>query len=68
MIGLRSDNKMEIFQDFCQKASEPPHFGQLVPESPAFQLQNGVSTSSLPPFIVDLGALSKTRYLADFVR
>ena len=30
------------------------HFGQQVPESPVSQLQNGVSTSSLPPFIVDL--------------
>ena len=28
------------------------HFGQQVPESPVSQLQNGVSTSSLPPFIV----------------
>ena len=32
------------------------HFGQQVPESPVSQLQNGVSTSSLPPFIVDLSA------------
>ena len=32
------------------------HFGQQVPESPVPQLQNGVSTSSLPPFIVDLQA------------
>ena len=31
------------------------HFGQQAPESPVSQLQNGVSTSSLPPFIVDLG-------------
>ena len=30
------------------------HFGQQVPESPVSQLQNGVSTSSLPPFTVDL--------------
>ena len=30
------------------------HFGQQVPESPVSQLQNGVSTSSLPPFSVDL--------------
>ena len=30
------------------------HFGQQVPESPVSQLQNGVPTSSLPPFIVDL--------------
>ena len=30
------------------------HFGQQAPESPVSQLQNGVSTSSLPPFIVDL--------------
>ena len=30
------------------------HFGQQVPESPMSQLQNSVSTSSLPPFIVDL--------------
>ena len=30
------------------------HFGQEVPESPVSQLQNGVSTSSLPPFSVDL--------------
>ena len=29
------------------------HFGQQDPESPVSQLQNGVSTSSLPPFIVD---------------
>ena len=29
------------------------HFGQQVPENPVSQLQNGVSTSSLPPFIVD---------------
>ena len=29
-------------------------FGRQVPESPLFQLQNGVSTSSLPPFVVDL--------------
>ena len=39
------------------------HFGQQVPESPVSQLQNGVSTSSLPPFTVDLltivGKLSK---------
>ena len=30
------------------------HYGQEVPESPVSQLQNGVSTSALPPFIVDL--------------
>ena len=30
------------------------HFGQHVLESPVSQLQNGASTSSLPPFIVDL--------------
>jgi len=30
------------------------HFGRQAPESPVSQLQNGVSTSSLPPFIVDL--------------
>ena len=30
------------------------HFGQQAPESPVSQLQNGVSTSSLPPFIVYL--------------
>ena len=30
------------------------HFGQQAPESHVSQLQNGVSTSSLPPFIVDL--------------
>ena len=29
------------------------HFGQQAPESPVSQLQNDVSTSSLPPFIVD---------------
>ena len=29
------------------------HFGQQVPEGPVSQLQNGASTSSLPPFIVD---------------
>ena len=32
------------------------YIGQLGPESPVSQLQNGVSTSSLPPFIVDLSA------------
>ena len=32
----------------------PSHFGQQGPESPVSQLQNGVSTSSLPPFVVDL--------------
>ena len=30
------------------------HFGQQAPESQVSELQNGVSTSSLPPFIVDL--------------
>ena len=30
------------------------HFGQQVPESPGSQLQSGVSTAPLPPFIVDL--------------
>ena len=30
------------------------HFGQLAPESHVSQLQNGVSTSLLPPLIVDL--------------
>ena len=30
------------------------HFGQQAPESLMSQLQNGVSTSSLPPFIVNL--------------
>ena len=30
------------------------HFGQQVPENPVSQLQNGVSTSFLPPLIVDL--------------
>ena len=29
------------------------HFGQQVPESPVSQLQNGVSTSMLPPFNAD---------------
>ena len=29
-------------------------FGQQAPESPVSQFQNGVSTSSLPPFIVNL--------------
>ena len=32
----------------------PSHIGQQGPESPVSQLQNGVSTSFLPPFIVDL--------------
>ena len=32
------------------------HFGQQAPESPVSLLQNGVSTSSLPPFIVDSSA------------
>ena len=32
------------------------HVGQQVPESPVSQLQNGISTSSLPPFILDLSA------------
>ena len=30
------------------------YFGQQAPESPVSQLENGVSTASLPPFIVDL--------------
>ena len=30
------------------------HFGPQAPESPVSQLQNVVTTSSLPPFIVDL--------------
>ena len=30
------------------------HFGQHAYESLVYQLQNGVSTSSLPPFIVDI--------------
>ena len=30
------------------------HFGQQAPESHVSQFQNGVSTSPLPPFIVDL--------------
>ena len=30
------------------------HFGQQAPESPVSQLQNGVSTSPLPLFNVDL--------------
>ena len=30
------------------------HFGQQAPESPVSQLENGVSTSFLPPYIVDL--------------
>ena len=30
------------------------HFGQQAPKSPLSQLQKSVSTSSLPPFIVDL--------------
>ena len=30
------------------------HFGQQAPESHVTQFQNAVSTSSLPPFIVDL--------------
>ena len=30
------------------------HFGQQAPERHVSQLQNGVSTSPLPPFIVDL--------------
>ena len=32
------------------------HFGRQAPKSPVSLLQNGVSTSSLPPFIVDLSA------------
>ena len=32
----------------------PGHFGQEAIESPVSQLQNGVLTSSVPPFIVDL--------------
>ena len=32
------------------------HFGQEAPKSPVSQLQKSVSTSSLPPFIVDLSA------------
>ena len=31
-----------------------PRFSQQVPKSPVSQLQNGVSTSSLPPFVVYL--------------
>ena len=30
------------------------HFGQQIPESPVSQLQSGVSTYSLPSFIVDI--------------
>ena len=30
------------------------HFGQQAPEGPVSQLQNGASTSSLPPFFVDI--------------
>ena len=30
------------------------HFGRQAPESPVSQLQNGVSTSFVPPFIVDI--------------
>ena len=37
------------------------HFGQQGPESPVYQLQNGVSISSLPPFIVDLSEFKMTQ-------
>ena len=30
------------------------HFGHQGPESPVSQLQNSVSPSSIPPFVVDL--------------
>ena len=42
------------------------HFGQHVPENLVSQLQNGVLTSFLPPFIVDLGKGPATK-LDDFL-
>ena len=42
------------------------HFGQQVPEGPVSQLQNGASTSSLPPFIVDLSTFKVSQRSISF--
>ena len=42
------------------------HFGQHVLESPVSQLQNGASTSSLPPFIVDLSTFKVSQRSISF--
>ena len=42
------------------------HFGRQVSESPLSQLQNGASTSSLPPFIVNLLTLKVYARLISF--
>ena len=39
--------------DFSWAYAFPWSFGQQVPKSPVSQLQNGVSTSSPPPLILD---------------
>ena len=44
------------------------HFGQQAPKSPVSLLQNGVSTSSLPPFIVDLSAFQDFPWSNSFFR
>ena len=44
------------------------HFGQQAPESPVSLLQNCVSTSSLPPLIVDLPAFQDFPWSNLFLR
>ena len=46
--------KMFLSENVILRELRLGHFGQQAPESPVSRLQNGVSTSSLHPFIVDL--------------
>ena len=51
---LMQETPKKLFLSEIFRGLSLGHFGQHVPESPMSQLQNSVSTSSLPPFIVDL--------------
>ena len=46
--------KMFLSENVIFQGLSLGHFDLQAPEIPVSQLQNGLSTSSLPPFIVDL--------------
>ena len=65
--GVPSTKKIfQIMSFFGDLRLSIGHFGQKVPYSPVSQLQNGASTSSLPPFIVDLSTFKVSQRSISF--
>ena len=52
-IGREQKNQKNISFRKMRCLGSRGHFRQQIPESPLFQLQNGASTTSLLPFIME---------------